>query len=158
MSRNPEVAAIVNTLVGVWTGRGEGRYPTIEPFIYREETRFAGRDDHPSLHYEQRTWRPTPDGELVSHWETGLLRISSDGSVSISNAQGGRAETMSGTWLPDGDDWIIALTSNGYAGDDRVISSSREIRLANSSLSYEMFMKTTAIDAMELHLNADLAR
>ncbi len=158
MSRNPDVTALVQALVGMWAGTGEGKYSTIEPFTYREETRFTEREDHPSLHYEQRTWRNAPDGEVVSHWETGLIRISSDGTVKINNAQGGRTETMEGRWLHDKDGWIIELTGTGYAGDARVVSSTREIRLRRSSLSYQMWMKTTAVEGMELHLSAELAK
>lgn len=158
MSRESGVKGLVQTLVGVWNGSGEGGYPTIAPFSYRETTRFVQRDDHPALHYEQRTWRQTPDGELVSHWETGFLRISSDSSVTVLNAQGGRAETMVGEWQRHDDYWRIDLTSTGYAGDDRVLRSTRSVQLDERLLAYEMSMETTVTKEMGLHLNAELSK
>ncbi|MGB7861251.1 MAG: FABP family protein [Acidimicrobiia bacterium] len=158
MSRSPEVATLVGNLVGTWTGSGHGEYPTIDSFDYREVTSFTARDDHPSLHYEQRTWRATPDGEVVSHWETGLLRISSDGSVLINNAQGGRAESLIGTWGMNGSGWALDLTSKSFAGDERVVEARRNIHLNVESLTYDMYMHTTTTDHLLLHLTARLTR
>jgi hypothetical protein len=156
MSRHPDVEAIVSELIGTWTGEGEGRYPTIESFRYREMTEIVERGDHPALHFDQRAWKLTREGEVVSHWETGLLRISSDGSARFHDAQPGRSETMAGTWARDGDGWSIYLTSTGYAGDDRVVGSTRHIRLRPNELDYEMQMETTATRRMSLHLRATL--
>ena len=158
MSRHPDVQALVDAIVGTWAGHGEGGYPTIDSFEYREETTLVSRPDHPALHYEQRTWEVTPDGEEVSHWETGLLRISSDGSARLSNAQGGRSETMAGTWESTGSAWVIRLNSIGYSGDDRVIASTRTIEIGNGTLSYELDMETTATGEMTLHLSGRLER
>ena len=88
----------------------------------------------------------------------GLFLISSDRSVNLRNAQGGRVETMTGSWQENESGWRIDLTSTGYAGDNRVIASTRTIHLSDASLSYEMFMETTATNAMGLHLKTDLAK
>ncbi len=149
--------ALIDTLVGTWVGRGDGGYPTIEPFEYREVLEFRAHPDHPALHYEQRTWRLDPAGEAVSHWETGLLRLSRDGSARLFNAQAGRAEYMEGTWAQEGGSWSISLLSSGYAGDERVISSSRALRVSRQSLEYQMHMATTATRETSLHLRATLA-
>lgn len=158
MSRHPDVDAIVSELVGTWSGEGEGQYPTIESFRYRETTEIVERDDHPALHFDQRAWKLTPGGEVVSHWETGLLRISSDGSAKFHDAQPGRSETMAGTWSREGNGWSISLTSTGYAGDDRLVGSNRQFRLRPDELEYEMQMETTATRRMALHLRARLHR
>lgn len=42
-------------LVGVWRGRGQGGYPTIEGFHYAQEVTFS-HDGRPFLHYESRSW------------------------------------------------------------------------------------------------------
>jgi hypothetical protein len=158
MSRSPEVAAMVKALVGSWSGHGSGGYPTIEPFDYRESTVFIEREDHPALHYEQRAWRQTPDGEVVSHWETGLLRLSSDRSAALFNAQGGRTEAMTGTWDETDDGWQIDLASVGYAGDIRVRHSSRRFSLGLGVLTYEMSMDTASTNSMTPHLEASLTK
>lgn len=158
MTRNPRVGAIVDALVGTWVGHGRGRYPTIEPFEYRELTRFTQRPDHPALHYQQRSWPSAPEGEVVSHWETGLMRISSDGTVILHNAQSGRTESMAGTWDEHSDGWGIELNGIGYAGDARVIASTRALRLSGSGLEYELYMETTSTQEMLLHLSATLHR
>jgi len=158
MRPDPDVRAMVSALVGLWTGEGEGQYPTIEPFGYRETLRVAKRSDHPAVHYEQRTWRETPDGETASHWETGLLRPSSTGEVRLLNAQGGRSEVMEGTWERKNGTWIILLESIGYAGDERVVRSMRNLRFDGKTLDYTMHMETTATNQMSLHLEASLTR
>lgn len=158
MSRKPEISAMVSALVGHWTGEGEGQYPTIEPFDYRETLRFTERSDHPAVHYEQRTWRRTADGETASHWETGLLRLSSNGDVRLLNAQGGRSEVMEGTWERKDHAWIILLEGIGYAGDERVVRSLRNLRFDGRTLGYTMDMETTATNQMSLHLTASLTR
>lgn len=158
MSRDPEVGELVSNLVGTWLGKGEGGYPTIEPFRYRELLDITERSDHPALHYEQRTWRITEDREVVSHWETGLLRISSDGSLTLFNAQAGRSESMTGTWRRDGGGWKLELESNGYSGDQRVRASSRVMSLDSKRLSYDMSMETAATQEMSAHLHAELTR
>ncbi|MGD2044431.1 MAG: heme-binding beta-barrel domain-containing protein, partial [Acidimicrobiia bacterium] len=116
----------------------------------------VARDDHPALRFDQRAWKLTPEGEVVSHWETGLLRISSDGSARFHDAQSGRSETMAGNWEREGDAFSISLASTGYAGDERVIASTRRFRLRPDELEYEMQMKTTATGQMSLHLRATL--
>jgi THAP domain-containing protein 4 len=158
VSRHPEVAELVAELVGVWSGTGEGEYPTIDSFRYRETTEFTERPDHPALHFDQRTWKQTPEGETVSHWETGLLRISSDGTVRLHDAQPGRVEAMAGTWVRIGSGWEISLGSVGYAGDDRVVTAARTFRLASGELTYEMQMETTSTRELSLHLSARLEK
>jgi len=158
MSRDPETKALVEALLGTWNGSGVGGYPTIEPFEYSETTVIEGRPDHPALHYQQRTWKLSEFGDVASHWETGLLRISSDGSVTFNNAQGGRSETMSGTWRVTDGGWTIDLASTGYAGDDRVMDSTRSLTVGKESLAYIHEMKTTATGEMSIHLKAELTR
>ena len=76
----------------------------------------------------------------------------------FTNSQGGRAESMTGTWREEPVGWVISLTSSGYAGDGRVLSSTREYRLDPERLGYEMSMETTATHRMSLHLEATLTK
>lgn len=158
MRRDPKVAAIVAELVGVWEGEGEGEYPTIDSFHYREVTEFVERDDHPDLRFDQRTWKNIDDNEIVSHWETGLLRISGDGTARIHNAQPGRVETMLGNWSGDRPTWDLSFASTGFAGDDRVVTATRTFRLQPGELTYEMHMETVATGELSIHLRGRLRR
>jgi hypothetical protein len=51
-------------LVGVWRGRGQGGYPTVEGFHYGQEIRFS-HDGRPFLQYESRAWLIEPDGTPI---------------------------------------------------------------------------------------------
>jgi hypothetical protein len=52
-------------LVGVWRGRGQGGYPTIEEgFHYGQEVRFS-HDGRPFLFYEARAWVIEADGTPI---------------------------------------------------------------------------------------------
>ena len=158
MPRSIEVQQVVDSLVGRWTGKGTGGYPTIDAFEYSEELRIEQRSDHPALHYEQRTWKHSEFGDVASHWETGLIRISSDGTASLNNAQGGRSETMVGSWSRTDTGWSVDLRSTGYAGDDRVVESTRHFEMGQDSMIYIHEMATTSTDEMSMHLRASLAR
>jgi hypothetical protein len=51
--------------VGVWRGRGQGGYPTLDSdFEYAQEVRFS-HDGRPFLAYESRAWIVAPDGTPV---------------------------------------------------------------------------------------------
>jgi hypothetical protein len=71
-------------LLGTWRGEGEGEYPTIKPFRYREEIRFS-HNGKPFLIYTQRT-EATDTGQPM-HGESGYLRVVGDGRVEFVIAQ-----------------------------------------------------------------------
>src|SRR5690606_12588244 len=67
-------------LIGTWSGEGEGHYPTIEPFRYREQVEFthAGK---PFLAYRQST--VDLGTTLPAHAEAGYLRAVGRGRVEL---------------------------------------------------------------------------
>lgn len=71
-------------LLGTWRGEGEGEYPTIKPFRYREEIRFS-HNGKPFLIYGQRT--EAIDGGQPMHAEAGYLRAVGEGRVEFLIAQ-----------------------------------------------------------------------
>ncbi|MFA9444198.1 FABP family protein [Egicoccus sp. AB-alg6-2] len=62
-------------LLGTWAGEGEGHYPTIAAFRYREQVSFT-HVGKPFLVYAQRTAHP--DSGAPMHAEVGYLRIVAD--------------------------------------------------------------------------------
>lgn len=81
-------------LVGTWRGEGEGEYPTIKPFRYREEVRFT-HNGKPFLIYTQRT--EAIDTGQPMHTESGYLRVVGEGRVEFVIAQPiGYAEIATG--------------------------------------------------------------
>ncbi len=51
--------------LGVWRGRGQGGYPTLEKdFPYAQELRFS-HDGRPFLSYQARSWLIEPDGTPI---------------------------------------------------------------------------------------------
>src|ERR1700756_1420383 len=71
-------------LLGTWHGEGQGEYPTIKPFRYREEIRFT-HNGKAFLIYGQRT--EAIDGGQPMHAETGYLRVVGDNRVEFVIAQ-----------------------------------------------------------------------
>jgi hypothetical protein len=150
---------LLQTLVGTWEGNGAGRFPTIDDFRYREVLEITGGFDELVLHYKQRTWRLTDDGETESHKETGFIGVKEDGTVEITSAQGNdRVEVLSGGVSVSDEGLFLDLESLAIAHDDRMIRSWRTIVFDTQLLTYTMGMATTAVPEGDAHLAAELTK
>jgi len=74
---NPALSAVA-FLLGTWRGEGQGEFPTIKPFRFREEIRFS-HNGKPFLIYSQRT--EAIDTGQPMHAETGYLRAVGEGRL-----------------------------------------------------------------------------
>ena len=149
---------VVNQLVGQWAGSGNGAFPTLETFSYRERLDVSEHDVG-VVHYLQQTWRLSGGGEVGSHVETGFIAIHDDSTVEMLNAQGAdRVEVLDGRWSVDGETVSLELRSAALAHDDRMISSWRNITVSDGKFSYDMGMATTAVPKGATHLTGMLQR
>lgn len=147
----------LRSLAGIWDGNGEGFFPTIEPFSYREVLEIDEVGSSNTLHYQQRTWRRTEGAEQASHLETGFISSGDAGSIEILNAQGGdRVEVLRGPIRFSNGVLVIELESVVLAHDHRMLRSWREFRFEGDRLRYTMGMATTAVPEGAPHLTATL--
>ena len=141
-------------LLGTWTGEGEGEYPTIQPFRYREEIRFW-HNGKPFLAYQQRT-QAMDDGRPL-HAEMGYLRAAPDGQLEFVIAQAiGFAEIEIGTVV--GTRLELHSLSLGRAPTAKAVTGVRRvIWLDGDRLFYELAMAMAQVP-MSHHLSARLQR
>lgn len=80
---HPDCAPVV-WLLGTWQGNGQGDYPTIEKFSFRQEAVFA-HDGRPFLHYFSRAWVTDDDGDDLrpGALETGFVRPRPDNRLEL---------------------------------------------------------------------------
>ena len=154
---HPDVAALA-CLLGRWSGEGEGSYPTIEPFSYREEISF-GHAGKPFLAYRQATVRL--DTGLPAHAEMGYLRGTGPGRVELVMAHPtGVAEVAEGTVDATPDGLTLRLRSTSVTGTPTakdVRSIERSLTVEGDTLHYDLSMAAVG-QPHQHHLHAELHR
>lgn len=150
---NPAIKPL-EFLLGTWRGEGQGEYPTVKPFRYREEIRFT-HNGKPFLIYVQRT--EAIDTGQPMHGEMGYLRMAGGGKVEFVIAQPiGYAEIslgeVSGTRL-DLHCESVARTPTAKA----VTAISRSFWLDGDTLYYETRMAMEGVPLVR-HLTASFRR
>lgn len=149
--------AILAPLLGTWSGRGSGDYPTIDDFGYLEEVTF-GHVGKPFLSYTQRT--RSQDGAPM-HAESGYLRVPAAGRAELVLAQpSGVTEIDEGTVTADGGTLVITLTSTSVgltSTAKEVLAVERSIRVDGDELNYTLLMGAMGLP-LQHHLTATLHR
>lgn len=149
---------VLAPLLGAWAGSGEGEYPTIEPFGYREEVTF-GHVGKPFLAYGQKT-RADDDGRPL-HAETGYVRVPSPGRVEWVLAHPtGVTEIQEGTLSVDGGVIEMDLTATAIgltASAKDVTALGRFVRIDGDVLTYTVRMGAVG-QPLQHHLAATLHR
>jgi len=150
---NPALTPVA-FLLGAWRGEGEGQYPSITPFRYREEIRFA-HNGKPFLIYTQRT--ESIDTGQPMHGEAGYLRLVGEGRVEFVIAQPiGYAEISLGR--VDGQRIAVECTSVGRTPTAKPVTSIRRtFWVEGETLRYELKMGMEGAP-LSPHLTASFRR
>ncbi|MFV0494414.1 peroxynitrite isomerase [Mycobacterium sp.] len=145
-------------LVGTWSGRGAGDYPTIEPFEYREEVSFS-HVGKPFLIYWQKT-QSVVDGTPM-HAETGYLRVPEPGQLEfVLSHPSGITEIEVGTYTVRAGVIELEMTASsiGQAPSAKEVSVlGRSFRIDGDELSYSLQMGAVGLP-LQHHLSAVLHR
>lgn len=145
-------------LLGTWSGRGAGKYPTIQPFDYLEEVTFA-HVGKPFLAYAQKT-RAAADNKPL-HAETGYLRVPQPGHLELVLAHpSGITEIEVGTYTVTGDviEMQMSTTSVGLTPTAKEVTGlGRSFRIDGDELSYAVQMGAVG-QPLQDHLAAVLHR
>jgi THAP4-like, heme-binding beta-barrel domain len=154
---HPDVEPLA-CLLGTWAGEGEGDYPTIDDFRYREEITF-GHWGKPFLSYSQST--VLVERGIRAHGEVGYLRAAGPGRVEwVLVHPSGLAEVSEGDVAvqPDGlslhlRSTIVTRTSTAK----EVTTVERRVVVAGDVLRYELAMGAVG-QPHQHHLSAELRR
>jgi THAP4-like, heme-binding beta-barrel domain len=154
---HPGIAALA-PLLGSWSGRGAGEYPTIPSFGYLEAVTF-GHVGKPFLSYTQRT-KADDDGRPL-HAEAGYLRAPGPGRLELVLAHPtGITEIEEGTLTVEGSVLQIELatTSIGLTSSAKSVTAlTRSIRVADDELTYTVQLGAVG-QPLQHHLAATLHR
>jgi hypothetical protein len=150
---HPDVEPL-GILLGTWSGRGHGDYPTIEPFEYDETVVFS-HIGKPFLAYAQRTFHATDARPL--HAESGYLRLPRRGWVElVVSHPTGVAEVAEGTF----EGWRLRLRSRVVActsSAKQVVAIERDLDVGDDRISYVLRMAAVGRPLTD-HLTAELRR
>ncbi len=154
---HPSNAALIS-LLGTWTGSGEGSYPTIDNFSYDEELSF-GHSGKPFVALNQRT-RSRRSG-IPLHAEAGYFRPQSGGSVELVLAQpSGILEVLVGVCQATEVGLVLDLRSDSVVVSPSakvVTETRRRFSVDGDTLTIDMWMAAMG-EPLTHHLNSVLRR
>lgn len=159
---HPQIEPVA-ALIGTWTGRGRGEYPTIQAFDYAESITFT-HVGKPFLAYSQRTRSLGSPGNPPQpmHAESGYWRFPAPGRVEVVLShptgvveieEGTVAIRLDGSLVIDLSTTTVALTSTAK----EVTSLQRRLHVHGDTIDYEVAMAAVGAPLLP-HLYATLHR
>ncbi len=164
-----QVMSPLTMLIGSWSGQGNGKYPTMEPFEFSDQLNFKLLQDsyeqEPLIHFEQIA-KVKEDSEFVfKHWEAGFLRPVDNGMIELQVTHNtGRIEIMEGRYErldTNRGQFKIRFTStflHNSVGLVEAHASERVWVLEENEIRCQQAMSTKDISQMTVHLNSILER
>lgn len=150
---HPDIAHL-SFLLGTWSGKGTGQYPTIEPFTYVEEV-VISHVGKPFLSYSQKT----RDGNtgLALHAEQGYFRPAGATGVELVVAQpSGITEVNEGT-VTDNRISLASVTVTQTSSAKEVTTVERRLHVVEDVMTYEVDMAAVG-QPLQHHLRGALHR
>lgn len=159
---HPDLAHVAH-LLGTWSGRGRGDYPTIGSFDYVETVTFT-HVGKPFLCYTQRTRALLPDGSLgpPMHAESGYWRFPERGRVEVvlSHPTGVNEIEEGSIDVDDQGATTIRLETTSVAltaSAKSVTGIHRTWRVHGDTIAYRVRMAAVGLPLQD-HLEAELRR
>lgn len=153
MEPHPDVEHLA-MLLGAWSGKGSGHYPTIEDFEYFEEVTF-GHVGKPFIAYSQKTRDAVT--ELPLHSEAGYFRPVGTTAVELVLVQpSGIVEIHDG--VLDGTTLRLESTAVLTTPTAKTVTTvHRTIAVSGSTLTYDVHMAAVGLP-LQHHISAELRR
>lgn len=154
-----DACAPLRELVGVWHGRGEVDYPTIDgPFRFGQQVTIS-HDGRPFLRHQARAWLLDAEGEVLrpAAWETGFWRPGADGRLELLLTHAtGLLELFYGSTAPGR--WELETEAVlGTATAKQVRAARRSYALSGDVLDYAE-SRAMVGEPMTPHVSARLQR
>jgi hypothetical protein len=148
------MAHVFDELAGEWSGEGDGEYPTIAPFGYRETLTITPVPGRPVALWVSRT-RDAATGE-PRHGEAGFLRAVDDGVELVVAHSFGVTEVTTGSFL----EGALTLDSRAVTlapSAKQIAAVQRRYRFGGDACTYRIAMAAVGVDLTH-HLEATLRR